>query len=67
MTLNDSEQFSPVLKALSARVRLAAIYIRRGENHQALAVLEQCERVLPLPTKNNWRAAKDAARRAGNV
>jgi len=64
--MDESEQFSPVLKALSARVRFSAICIRRGDYKKALAVLEQCERVLPLPTKTNWRAAKEAANRAIN-
>lgn len=63
--MDESEQISPILKAISARVRLAAICLRKGRTGEAIAILEQCERVLPLPTKINWRAAKDAARRGG--
>jgi len=44
--------------ALSPRVRYAEILLRRGDQGGALAVLEQCERVLPLPGKNNWVAAE---------
>lgn len=53
---------NPFTKSLSARVRYAAILLRRGDTRGALAVLEQCERCLPLPERINWQAAKAAAR-----
>ncbi len=56
----------PVLQALSARIRFASICLRKGELAKAMAILEQCERVLPFQTRANWRAAKDAANRASN-
>lgn len=56
----------PVLQALSARVRFASICLRKGELAKALAILEQCERVLPFPTRSNWLAAKNVASRDSN-
>lgn len=63
MTMVKNDINDPLLKALSARVRYSAILLRKGETQQALSVLEQCERCLPLPTKQNWKAAKDASMR----
>jgi hypothetical protein len=62
-----TDKTDPILQALSARVRYAAILIRKQDHAGALAVLEQCERVLPLPGKGNWLAAKDVTKRLNQI
>ena len=62
--LTPSDVEMPICRALSARVKVALRCLDRGDTTGARRVLEQCDRVLPLPSKQNMRAAEDCVRRA---
>jgi hypothetical protein len=53
----------PICQALSARVKVAIRQLERGDIAGAMEVLKQCDRVLPLTTRQNMRAAEDVLNR----
>lgn len=53
----------PVHRALSARIKMIGIHIRKGDLGGALALCDQLESVLPWPERINFNAAKDCAKR----
>lgn len=61
--LINHPELAELMRAFSARVRLIGAHARRGELPQIIELVEQMERVLPLPAKNNWQAAKNCAAR----
>jgi hypothetical protein len=54
----------PICQAISARIKVALRQIERGDVAGALEVLKQCDRVLPLPTPQNMRAAESVLKRS---
>lgn len=47
------------LRAISARVRLALQSLEQGDSESAKTILRGLARILPAPSKKNWKAANN--------